>query len=249
MPESGRQYRVGHDVGEAMTALGVEGLPTWLSEMPDDASTGELPAGAAPVDRAGAAGSAGDLGAVTDGLPADLGSAEEGPPGDLGASAEGLPGDLDAVAGGLPVDPGPAEEGLPGDPLGPADERPPGDLDAAQAADAGAGSLVRPYTKTGGRTRTDYDLAIETLVSTYERGALEDAALLPEHRSICALCESTRSVAEVAAHLRLPLGVTKVLLGDLAGMGMILIHWNDTVIDDQPSGELMERVLSGLRRL
>jgi hypothetical protein len=111
------------------------------------------------------------------------------------------------------------------------------------------GSLVRPYTRTGGRTRSDYDLAIEALVSTSERGKAPDAAVLPEHRSICGLCLDTRSVAEVAAHLRLPLGVAKVLIGDMAGMGLVLIHQSGMVVGDRPSIEFMERVLSGLRRL
>jgi hypothetical protein len=111
------------------------------------------------------------------------------------------------------------------------------------------GSLVRPYTKTGGRTRSDYDLAIEALVSTSDRGKAPDAAVLPEHRSICGLCLDTRSVAEVAAHLRLPLGVAKVLIGDMAGMGLVLIHQSGMVVGDRPSIEFMERVLSGLRRL
>ena len=111
------------------------------------------------------------------------------------------------------------------------------------------GSLVRPYTKTGGRTRSDYDLAIEALVSTSERGKAPDAAGRPEHRSICGLCLDTRSVAEVAAHLRLPLGVARVLIGDMAGMGLVLIHQSGMVVGDRPSIEFMERVLSGLRRL
>nr|WP_042190777.1 DUF742 domain-containing protein [Kibdelosporangium sp. MJ126-NF4]CEL19580.1 multi-component regulatory system-6 [Kibdelosporangium sp. MJ126-NF4]CTQ94621.1 multi-component regulatory system-6 [Kibdelosporangium sp. MJ126-NF4] len=114
---------------------------------------------------------------------------------------------------------------------------------------AETGSMVRPYTKTGGRTRSDYDLAIEALVSTSDRGRLPEAAVLPEHRSICGLCLDTRSVAEVAAHLRLPLGVARVLIGDMAGMGLVLIHQSGMVVGDRPSIEFMERVLSGLRRL
>jgi Protein of unknown function (DUF742) len=110
-------------------------------------------------------------------------------------------------------------------------------------------SMVRPYTKTGGRTRSDYDLAIEALVSTSERGRSPDAAVRPEHRSICGICLDTKSVAEVAAHLRLPLGVAKVLIGDMAGMGLVLIHQSGMVVGDRPSIEFMERVLSGLRRL
>jgi hypothetical protein len=114
---------------------------------------------------------------------------------------------------------------------------------------AETGFMVRPYTKTGGRTRSDYDLAIEALVSTSERGRTPDAAVRPEHRSICGLCLDTRSVAEVAAHLRLPLGVARVLIGDMAGMGLVLIHQSGMVVGDRPSIEFMERVLSGLRRL
>ena len=114
---------------------------------------------------------------------------------------------------------------------------------------AESGSLVRPYTRTGGRTKPDYDLAIEALVSTSEKGMERDAAVLPEHRSICGLCVDTRSVAEVAAHLRLPLGVVRVLIGDMASMGLVLIHQGGLVVGDRPSIEFLERVLSGLRRL
>jgi hypothetical protein len=111
------------------------------------------------------------------------------------------------------------------------------------------GSLVRPYTRTGGRTRPDYDLAIEALVSTSDRGWEMEEALLAEHRSICGLCMDTKSVAEVAAHLRLPLGVVRVLIGDMAGMGLVVIHSTDAVVGDRPSMDFLERVLSGLRRL
>jgi hypothetical protein len=114
---------------------------------------------------------------------------------------------------------------------------------------ADSGSLVRPYTRTGGRTRPDYDLAIEALISTSERGLERDAAVLPEHRSICGLCVDTRSVAEVAALLRLPLGVVRVLIGDMASMGLVLIHQGGLVVGDRPSMDFLERVLSGLRKL
>jgi len=117
------------------------------------------------------------------------------------------------------------------------------------AEPAEVGLRVRPYTKTGGRTRSDYDLAIEALVSTSELGRSPDAATKPEHQSICGLCLNTRSVAEIAAHLRLPLGVARVLIGDMAGLGLVLVHQSGMVVGDRPSIEFMERVLSGLRRL
>lgn len=112
-----------------------------------------------------------------------------------------------------------------------------------------SGSLVRPYARTGGRTRSDYDLALEALVSTSERGRRGGMAVLPEHRSICGLCEDARSVAEIAAHLRVPLGVARVLIGDMAGMGLVMVHESGMVMGDRPSMDFLERVLSGLRRL
>jgi uncharacterized protein DUF742 len=109
--------------------------------------------------------------------------------------------------------------------------------------------LVRPYFRTGGRTRPSRDLAIEALVSTSERGRAIGRVRVPEHRSICSLCLDTRSVAEVAAYLRLPLGVVRVLIGDVAGLGLVLVHSATSVVGDRPSIEFMERVLSGLRRI
>ncbi|PRW62932.1 DUF742 domain-containing protein [Actinopolyspora mortivallis] len=111
------------------------------------------------------------------------------------------------------------------------------------------GSLMRPYARTRGRTRSDYDLAVETLVSTSERGRTQSAQATPEHRSICGLCTEARSIAEISAHLRLPLGVVRVLIGDMASLGLVEIHDSGMVVGDRPSMEFLERVLSGLRRL
>ncbi|ASO22857.1 hypothetical protein FHR81_005078 [Actinoalloteichus hoggarensis] len=111
------------------------------------------------------------------------------------------------------------------------------------------GSLVRPYARTGGRTRPDYDLPIEALISTSDRGRERNSMSLAEHRSICGLCIETRSVAEIAAHLRLPLGVVRVLIGDMASLGLVLVHNSGLVMGDGPSLAFLERVLSGLRRL
>ncbi|TNC28276.1 DUF742 domain-containing protein [Amycolatopsis alkalitolerans] len=140
--------------------------------------------------------------------------------------------------------PGPGYSGhpsLPSIPPVPATPPPP--------APAETSGLVRPYFRTGGRTRPKYDLAIEALVSTSERGRVLDRVKVPEHRSICGLCLDTRSVAEVAAYLRLPLGVVRVLIGDVAGLGLVLVHTATAAVGDRPSIEFMERVLSGLRRI
>jgi len=49
---------------------------------------------------------------------------------------------------------------------------------------------------------------------------------MPEHRSILRACGmDTRSVAEVAAHLAAATrALFRVLIGDMAGMGLVVIH-------------------------
>jgi uncharacterized protein DUF742 len=116
------------------------------------------------------------------------------------------------------------------------------------SADLGS-SAVRPYAWTRGRTRSGYHLEIETLVSTSAKGLEHLDMLQYEHRSVAELCEHARSVAEVAALLAVPLGVAKVLLGDMAGLGLVAVHQTVSGNGEAPDLAVMERVLSGLRRL
>lgn len=108
-------------------------------------------------------------------------------------------------------------------------------------------SWVRPYTWTAGRTRTRYDLAVESLLSTSERG-FRLAAESPrfEHRVVAELCGQPRSVAEIAALLSVPLGVARVLLDDMAALGIVAVH---ATAGTHPDQALLERVLGGLRQL
>lgn len=112
-----------------------------------------------------------------------------------------------------------------------------------------AKSRVRPYARTRGRTRSDHNLALEALVSTSDDGRRYRGVRSIEHRRICDLCLDTRSVAEIAAHLHLPLGVVKILVGDMADIGLVLIHQTELVLGDRSSRDFMERVLRGLRNL
>ncbi|SDG24801.1 Protein of unknown function [Lentzea fradiae] len=108
-------------------------------------------------------------------------------------------------------------------------------------------SIVRAYAWTGGRTISEVNLEIESLVQVNDRSS---TAVRPEHQDVLALCHSPRSVAEIAALRGLPLGVTKVLLGDMAVNGLIDVHRTASSYgDERPDGELLERVLAGLRRL
>ncbi|KAB8156715.1 DUF742 domain-containing protein [Streptomyces sp. 3MP-14] len=110
--------------------------------------------------------------------------------------------------------------------------------------------LVRPYAMTGGRTRPRYQLAIEALVST-TADPMRLQGQLPEHQRICQLCYEVKSVAEVSALLAIPLGVARILVADLAEAGLVAIHQpgHDGEPGGQPDVTLLERVLSGLRKL
>ncbi|WP_431041982.1 DUF742 domain-containing protein [Streptomyces sp. P1-3] len=110
--------------------------------------------------------------------------------------------------------------------------------------------LVRPYAMTGGRTRPRYQLAIEALVhTTADPSRLQGQ--LPEHQRICQLCREIKSVAEISALLAIPLGVARILVADLAEAGLVAIHQpgGDESAGGQPDVTLLERVLSGLRKL
>jgi Protein of unknown function (DUF742) len=105
--------------------------------------------------------------------------------------------------------------------------------------------LARPYAVVGGRTESSQPkLAVETLVSTTGVGVTSLGALALESREIAMLCRTPQSLAEVAARLRLPYGVARVLVGDLVGSGVVTVYGH---VDDGPSDETLEKVLDALR--
>ncbi|RKT11654.1 uncharacterized protein DUF742 [Streptomyces sp. 1114.5] len=126
----------------------------------------------------------------------------------------------------------PPWERHPEDPRAPFEGRPRNPLAAAQWArwyDDEAGPLVRPYTMTRGRTGVGerYDL-IAVAVCDLPDPALDPDApeppVGPEQARILTLCRGNPlSVAELAADLDLPVGVVRVLLGDLLAAGLIRV--------------------------
>ncbi|RSM90799.1 DUF742 domain-containing protein [Kibdelosporangium aridum] len=108
--------------------------------------------------------------------------------------------------------------------------------------------LVRPYTRTGGRTRPVHSLELETLLS-YSPGWQTDLnTLRADHRAICLACHTPQSTAELAVHLGLPLGAARVLIADVVELGLIHVHELE-LVDNRPSMDLLERVHAGLLRL
>jgi len=112
----------------------------------------------------------------------------------------------------------------------------------------GGSALVRPYTVTGGRTKPSYQLQIEAMVAASHYEARDLSTLGPECQAILGFCRDWRSVAEISAVLRMPLGVARVLIADMAMDGLVRVHQIDHE-HGRPDLNLLERVLSGLRKL
>ena len=112
-----------------------------------------------------------------------------------------------------------------------------------------AGPVVRPYAVTRGRTQPAhgrFDL-IAFVVATRPASAI-GAVDVPEHVPIMDLCQRPTSVAELAAHVNLPLGTVRVLLGDLLDRGLIVMREQQPTAD-LPSEQLCQAVINGLRAL
>ncbi|MFF7946029.1 DUF742 domain-containing protein [Streptomyces griseorubiginosus] len=109
--------------------------------------------------------------------------------------------------------------------------------------------FVRSYVITGGRRLpAGDDLALHALVRTAPERTLPPGAG-PEVRAIWELCSGgCLSVAEVAGHLGLPVGVARPLLTDLCEQGHLLCRAEQAPAQHVPRATL-EKVLHGLETL
>jgi len=122
--------------------------------------------------------------------------------------------------------------------------------------DDAAGPVVRPYAVTGGRTHyggDDFDLV--ALIAVADPPEAADDALPvapwapePEHDMILELCRTPLSVAEIASDLELPLGVVRVLLGDLLDHSLIQVR-RPAPVAQFPSERVLKEVIDGIRAL
>jgi hypothetical protein len=111
-----------------------------------------------------------------------------------------------------------------------------------------AGPLVRPYAMTRGRTRpANRDLNMITLVVAV-KDEVDTVALDADYVQILELCRNPMSVAELAAHMNVPIVVVKVLLSDLVERGEVMAR-NPTRDVRVPDMKLLQAVLDGVRRL
>ena len=104
------------------------------------------------------------------------------------------------------------------------------------------GRVVPVFAVTGGRTRTGpIDLPLESLVTAADHLPEE---LAPEYRTIVRLARRPVSIVEIAAGAGVPVGVARVLVGDLAAGGHVVVHAPPP--RSAPSPQILNRLLEGL---
>ncbi|WP_040786205.1 DUF742 domain-containing protein [Nocardia pneumoniae] len=112
-----------------------------------------------------------------------------------------------------------------------------------------AGPLVRLYAITRGRGRAVRpELNVATLVVDAGHGTVLRRTE-PEYAAIAELCRTPQSVAEVAAHLGLPLTMTKVLVGDLIDDGQLVCRSEQSTAEANSDLGVLHAVLNGIRAI
>ena len=112
-----------------------------------------------------------------------------------------------------------------------------------------AGPVVRPYAVTKGRTTPDSGASfglIDVVVATGERPH-QHFRPGPEHRRILGICRRPIPVVDLTSEIDLPLGVVRVLLGDLMSQGMLRVV--SAQQEQVPDQQLLRMVLDGLQSL
>jgi hypothetical protein len=111
----------------------------------------------------------------------------------------------------------------------------------------GSARFLRPYTITAGRTKAAVDLPFEATLRIQPHDTSAEGDLAFGALQVLDLCDQ-RSVAEVSALASLPIGVVRVLLGDLVQQGLVRVQ--ATITESSSTDErieLIERTLRGLR--
>ncbi len=113
---------------------------------------------------------------------------------------------------------------------------------------ATAADGVRAYTMTGGRAHVTGVLEFETMLQATAGGREALTALKFERAEILRLCQAEpSSVAELAALIRVPIGVVRVVAADLVSEGMLeSFQPSENVADDVL---LITRLIAGVRAL
>jgi len=118
------------------------------------------------------------------------------------------------------------------------------DTDGVEQADE-TGRFVRPYAITGGRTGSETEISLEMHIQATDRAAELLGGYRWEAAEVIHLTQSPMALIEIAARLKVPIGVAKVLVSDLVADGALRLH----VPIAKNYASLLERVLDGVRNI
>ncbi len=110
-------------------------------------------------------------------------------------------------------------------------------------------ALVRPYMLTRGRTSSSlgaFELHAPALALVTPEQLGRGAT--PEARRIIELCQTPMSVAELSARIGMPVGVLRVLVGDLVVARMVQVRQSEDQAEHRDV-RLLERLLEGIRAI
>ncbi|MEU4541751.1 DUF742 domain-containing protein [Nonomuraea dietziae] len=116
-----------------------------------------------------------------------------------------------------------------------------------QWMDEEAGPFVRPYALIRGRTRSSGE-NLDLIAMVTATGEPPVAGLGPEQEAILRAARTPISVADVAVELDLPVGVVRVLLGDLRDNGLVSVS-SPSSAGPRPNERILKEVINGLRAL
>ena len=109
--------------------------------------------------------------------------------------------------------------------------------------------FVRQFALTQGRTRSlGRDLPLETLVLATATGRAHLPRLGAEQAFVIERCRSPIAIAEIAAHLRIHLGVARVIVSDMFAQDLVAISAS-SVDGEGPDLVTLERLLDDLQAL
>jgi len=114
--------------------------------------------------------------------------------------------------------------------------------------DDDAGPVVRPYAMTRGRATAKNRFNVISLVTATRSAPPLEVGIGPEHVSIVNLCQQPLALAEVAAHLSLPLVTVRVLLDDLLTRNLVQVS-DPAPPATLPDDSVFEALINGLRAL
>ncbi|TDD12839.1 DUF742 domain-containing protein [Nonomuraea deserti] len=118
--------------------------------------------------------------------------------------------------------------------------------DSPQWFDEEAGPIVRPYALIRGRTHSSGDTF--DLVATVRVIGDPPDELGPELQLILRAARNPISVADLAVEIDLPVGVVRVMLGDLRDNGLISVT-SPSAGGARSNERILKEVINGLRAL